>query len=164
MRQKAKITWKNSLGETVCPLLLERIKETKIDCNYVSIRNVKRYKAKANKVIVYLIRQFLKNRYFGMTVCAFSWFIGVETNTRESICRLHMHMGTLNFENVSCIEEQFYSINPCGQVPDQSFNSSVIRQKVESQNGCHKKTARHIFRKTNISYLVIARARVRIWD
>ena len=162
MRQKAKITWKNSLGETVCPLLLERIKEIKIDCNYVSIRNVKRYKAKANKVIVYLIRQFLKNRYFGMTVCAFSWFIGVETHVKVYVdytCTWEL----LTLKMYPCIEEQFYSINPCGQVPDQSFNSSVIRQKAESQNGCHKKTARHIFRKTNISYHLIARARVRIW-
>ena len=41
---------------------------------------------------------------------------------------------------------------------DASFpiiNSSVIREKDESQNGCCKKTKRQIFRKTNISYLLI---------
>ena len=38
-----------------------------------------------------------------------------------------------------------------------SNNSSVIRQKGESQNGCLKKKnkARQIFRKTNISYPLI---------
>ena len=51
--------------------------------------------------------------------------------------------------------QQFLIVTSTSCVVKVSLNSSVIRQKCESQNGCLKKTARQIFQKTNMTYPVM---------